>query len=177
MDEWTMLKEERRQLRRSPLLKKEFSTFKEFNFNSVREYFPSETTFDKFVGDCNAHYSGLAFQLREVGKMEQKDITLSWFERNHQLIPLALVGQFLNFLQETKPPYATKTLKLSPNKREALEDKIVEAIEDYHDRGMGSFRQAFIYYAFHSPVCFGYLLTKKQIEGHYNRSKKKQSRK
>lgn len=61
-------------------------------------------------------------------------------------------------------------LKLSPNAREVLNDKIVTEINDYIDAGKGTINQACAYLSGVSKKKLGYELSEKAIEGRYWRS-------
>lgn len=89
-----------------------------------------------------------------------------WYKKNNITQPE---------LKETadKETEKTKSLKLTPNKKEILNSKIIEQVQEFRDMGKGSFEKAYKELSNKSKKLFGYSLTAKQIEGRYKRNKDK----
>jgi hypothetical protein len=64
-------------------------------------------------------------------------------------------------------------LKLPPNKREELNDRVVRKVNEFIDGGKGTHFEAFVWASNNSKRFFNYQLSLKAIEGRYQRNKKK----
>ena len=74
--------------------------------------------------------------------------------------------------QEKKESARTGRLKLTRNKRETLNDRIVAKVHSFIDQGKGTFREAFIFLAANSKKLLKHELSAKAIEGRYYRTPK-----
>ncbi|MDQ7818376.1 MAG: hypothetical protein RDU14_15220 [Melioribacteraceae bacterium] len=122
-------------------------------------------------------YHNLFNYYRRIAKVIQSELYF-----NRQLLSIRIKNRKINFNiintaekvdLKTNPKLPAERLRLTPNKKEILNSKIVEEVNNFIYAGKGSQEQAFAFLSKKSRTLFEYNLTPKQIEGRYSRNKKK----